>query len=239
MKSAKDNSRKWRKAALATGAVLALTISQSITFAGGGGNVMPPPATPNEYSLADMAKAMALFTTSGNNPAYYPNTPFQVLFLDFSTATYDFSNGGFLTKGGNSFNVPPGTPFYVPLWNADDSPPVAGVFPVEAQGAVPYFFDPNQIGGRDFEIIVDGKSTPVGPGFLAGPVTTDEPLLDGGGTHIITLGVFLSPMSVGTHTVTIRGGLYGDLVVETYPDFKFFAQDITYIVRVVPAGKSR
>ena len=56
----------------------------------------------------------------------------------------------------------------------------------------------------------------MGTGHLAGPVTT-PPLPDGGGIHIITLSVFLSPMPPGTHTITIRGGLFGDAIAATYP----------------------
>src|SRR5271169_1095243 len=44
----------------------------------GGGNVQPPSAKSHGYSLDDMAKLMALFSTSNNNLAYYPATPFQI-----------------------------------------------------------------------------------------------------------------------------------------------------------------
>ena len=40
------------------------------------------------------------------------------------------------------------------------------------------------------------------PVFVAG-------LLDGGGSHFIQIGAFLSPLSKGTHTVTIRATLDG------------------------------
>jgi hypothetical protein len=33
-----------------------------------------------------------------------------------------------------------------------------------------------------------------------------EPLLDGGGTHMITIGAFVSPMAPSPHTVRITGG---------------------------------
>ena len=78
-----------------------------------GRGVLPPSATPKGYSLADMSRLTALFTTSGNQASYYPKTPFQVLYVN----------------PGNSFTVRRGTMFYVPLWNADDSPPVVGKFP--------------------------------------------------------------------------------------------------------------
>src|SRR5215470_15163090 len=46
----------------------------------GGGNVQPPNAKPQGHSLEGMAKLLALFDTSNNNPIYYPKTPFQILF---------------------------------------------------------------------------------------------------------------------------------------------------------------
>ncbi len=208
--------------------------------ASGGGNVMPPNAQPRGYSLTDMARATAIFNTSGNNPLYYPNTPFQILYADLSAVTEtvvtcDNGGSGKLQSGTNSFTVAPGTPFYVPLFNVTDSPPVLGTYPLDESAAVRYFFGPTQIGGRDFEIIVDGKSTPVGPEYLAGPVETAL-LLDGGGTHIITLGVFLTPLSVGTHTVTIRGQVAGDLLLPTY-GISCLKEDFTYVVEVKPDGR--
>jgi hypothetical protein len=49
---------------------------------------------------------------------------------------------------------------------------------------------------------------PLGAAYLAGPVTT-APLPDGGGTHILTVGAFLSPLSPGQYTVSISGGAFG------------------------------
>ncbi len=231
-----DIQRNGQKLGRASGLAFALAASAGIACAGSGGTVLPPGANSHGYTLTDMTKAVALFTTSGNNPAYYPTTPFQVLFADPDTEVFTFpEDGGLLVSGGNSFTVPRGTPFYLPIDNADDSPPIAGVFPTDPSAAADYIFDPAQVGGRNFEVIVDGQRTPIDAWYLAGPVET-PPLLDGGGTHIITLGTFLSPMSIGTHTVTIRGGYYGDLVIGTY-GLAYIAEDLTYVVRVVPPGK--
>ena len=98
------------------------------------------------------------------------------------------------------------------------------MYPSDETGAVHYFFDPSQLGARDYEIVVDGVTAPVGPDHLAGPVTT--PLPDGG-THIITLGVFLIPLTPGTHTVTIRGGLVGQAIAPAI-GFAFLAGEFTY-----------
>ena len=95
-----------------------------------------------------------------------------------------------------------------------------------------YFFDPSQVGGRDFAITIDGHPTPIGPSYLAGPITT-APLQDGGGTHIITLGAFVHPLAPGSHTIAISGGVFGSEIPQAYP-FSFLEQDITYTVTVRP-----
>jgi hypothetical protein len=64
-------------------------------------------------------------------------------------------------------------------------------------------------------------------------VTSHEPLLDGGGHHISTLAAFLTALPVGTHTVEIRGGLFGAGVRATYP-FSFLKEDFVYTVVVRP-----
>src|SRR6266436_215560 len=82
---------------------------------------------------------------------------------------------GGVTAHGHGFYIPfvvkSGTPLYVPLIGVDDSPPVLGTFPTTARAALDYFFKPDQLGGQNWVITVDGRSTAVGPEFLAGPVT--------------------------------------------------------------------
>jgi hypothetical protein len=200
---------------------------------GDGGHVLPPDARPHGYSLAKMAQLVGQFTTSNNNPTYYPNTPFQILFQDPATETSTPVAGGVVQTGRNVFNVAPGTMFYVPVGNADDSPPFVPGFPsAPGPAAVHYFFSPKYNGGKNFAIIVDGESTELGPDYLAGPVTT-PPLLDGGGTHIITLGAFLSPLKKGVHTVTIQGGFFGAPLQSTF-GIAFETFSITYFVNVGP-----
>src|SRR5262245_24964714 len=120
--------------------------------------------------------------------------------------------------------------FYLPLQSVDDSPPVLGTFPTTSAQAQAYFFGPSQYGGHDFVAVVDGVSTPIGPAYLAGPVTT-PPLLDGGGTHILTLGAFVQPLSPGTHTVRISGELSGAALAPTY-GITFLRDDFTYTIHV-------
>lgn len=202
-----------------------------------GGTVLPPDARPKGYSLTEMARQLALFTTSGNDPARYPDTPFQILYFDPTTVQVDSSGGGWAYRGTNTFTVRAGTRFFVPLQNADDSPPVLGAFPKSPTTAKRYFFDPSQLGARGYEIIVDGHSTPIGPRYVAGPVRT-PPLLDGGGTHMITLGAFLGPLPPGRHRVTIRGGLHGALLPPAY-HIAFLTSDFTYQVIVRPPRHGR
>src|SRR5262245_59380576 len=96
----------------------------SLATADGGGNVLSATATPAGYSLEDMAAAMAYFSTSGNNPDYYPDTPFQILYVSET----------------NTFTVRPGTRFFVPVAYADDSFPVIGDFPATEDGIPDYVF---------------------------------------------------------------------------------------------------
>jgi hypothetical protein len=206
-----------------------LATAKSYAFADDGGEVLPSDATPHGYSLRDMAKAIALFTTSGNNSQYYPDTPFQILAEDTSTVIVTPSDGGIDVTGGNSFTVGAGTPFFVPVVYVDDSPPVIGTFPANEHAARKYVFDPKQFGANDLAIIVDGKRPGLHKAYVAGPVLT-APLLDGGGTHFISVGAFLTPLRVGTHTVTITTS--GEAFVAA-TGLNFETATFTYTVNVV------
>jgi hypothetical protein len=191
--------------------------------------VLPPTAKPHGWSLERMTAALAVFTASGNNLAFYPDTPFQILYARTIVSSGN-PPGGLTFTGSNTFMVRPGTKFFVPMQNVNDSPPFPAPFPGTREEAIPYFFDDDHYGARDWQISVDGKRTPIGSGYLAGPVTT-PPLPDGGGTHMITLGVFLHPLSPGTHTVTISGGLFGAALADTY-GIAFLSSEFTYTVIV-------
>lgn len=234
MASRRTGSRA-RRAILGAIVLCTLALSTQAIGASGGGTVLPAQAKPHGYSLGDMNKATALFSTSGNSAADYPNTPFQLLYVDPSKVTTTPDNCGIFNTGTFPFSVKSGTPFYVPLEFVDDSPPVLGTWPMTAAQAKPYFFDASQIGGHDFAITVDGVTTPIGPSYLAWPSTT-PPLPDGGGTHIITLGVFLGPMSPGNHSVTITGEVSGALVEPAY-GICSSREAYTYTVNVVPGKR--
>jgi hypothetical protein len=177
-----------------------------------------------------MAQATALFDSSNNDPAHYPQTAFQVLYTDSSTVSEKLdANNVIQATGTNSFTVRPGTQFYVPIAFVDDSPPILGTFPTNRADAVNYFFAHDQLGTANLTLNVDGKSTVVGNSYLVGPITT-PPLLDGGGTHLIVVGAFLTPMAPGTHTVEISGDFAGALYVSFVGHPLHF--DLTYTVTV-------
>ena len=218
-----------------------------VAAAGTRSGVLAPSATPYGYSRADMTRLLAPFTASGNDPKLYPDTPFQVLYAapdqsDVRTVTRRGvpcmpparGCGVFATQKGTYANmfhhVDRRTTFFVPIDNADDSPTVVGDYPTTLRGAKAYLFSPNQLGGKGFVISIDSKPVPIGPEYVAGPVET-APLPDGGGTHMITLGAFLSPMSKGTHVVEIRGGYFGEALFPAV-GIAFLAFDLTYRVTV-------
>src|SRR5262249_27247836 len=157
---------------------------------------------------------MAYFSTSGNDLDFYPDTPFQILYISDT----------------NSFTVRPGTMFFVPVVFIDDSPPILGAFPTDADDIAAYVFGADQLGDHDLQIVVDGKATTLGPGYAAG--THAPGLLDGGGSNFIQIGAFLTPLSRGTHTVTIRGTFDGDAILDFFGGPFSFA--ITYTVVVAP-----
>src|SRR5947209_3972344 len=84
------------------------------------GSILPPDVRPDGISLSDMARESALFTTSGNDKTYYPDTPFQILYMDWSKAqsqTVQMDGQKHLVvSGANDFAaVPEGKTLYVPV----------------------------------------------------------------------------------------------------------------------------
>src|SRR5215475_1030866 len=59
--------------------VIALLVTAVTAFCSG--DVLDPAATPFGVSLTTMLVDMAQINASLNNPLYYPNTPFQILFV--------------------------------------------------------------------------------------------------------------------------------------------------------------
>jgi len=232
-----------RGTALTITVLFALAMMPATAFAEGGGEVMPPTAKPLGSSLGDLNEILAKFDATGNDMTYYPPAPFpfQILYVAFGTGqgeqtTCQNGGAGWFTFGGNFFNnVPSGTPFFVPLFSVNDIPPVIGVFPTDPRQTPGYCFDPQQVGFKDLEVIVDGKSTKIGPEYAAGP--SPPQILDGTTFRSIQIGAFLTPMSVGTHTVRIKGQAAGAALYAAY-GIHCVQEDFTYVVRVVPGGKS-
>ncbi|HEX2047466.1 MAG TPA: AfsR/SARP family transcriptional regulator [Acidimicrobiales bacterium] len=191
--------------------------------------VLPPTARPHGFSLEEMAIAVTPFTMSGSDPAYYPDTPFQILYID--SVDVRPVGSGFMTTGSNSFTAGPETCYFVPIFYVDDLPPVLGTFPTTPAGAAAYFFDPAHYGARDFEAVVDGTSTAVGAEYLAGPFLSTEDA-----SHKITLAVFVGPLPPGAHTVVIRGGIFGRGMAETFGS-SFLQLEFAYAVDVVDVGQ--
>ena len=196
-------------------AALAVSLAMAVgapSASAGPGDVLPPTATPLGWSLDEMASAVANFSISGNDPAYYPDTPFQIIYR----------------HPGNAFTVKSGTYFYVNVVFFDDSPPIIGDWPADKSGAADYVFGRDQLGGHDLAIEVDGKVTSLDePGYIA---LADTPTSPDGSAHILKIAAFLTPLSKGTHAVTIRGVFDGDAILEAFGGP--FVGRITYSVTV-------
>jgi hypothetical protein len=193
-------------------ASLAVLLCGAGVVAAGGGKVLPATTTPAGYSLEDMAEEMAYFSTSGNDLCFYPDTPFQILYISDT----------------NTFCVKTGTRFFVPVFFVDDSPPILGDFPDDEDDIPAYVFGRDELGGHDFQIIVDGAATTLGPAYAAGAHAPG--LLDGGGSNFIQLGAFLTPLSRGTHTVTIQATFDGDAILAVFGEAQSFEATYTVIV---------
>ena len=191
-------------------------------------DIFPPNANPAGYSLERMAAEHALFTSSGNDPAHYPQTPFQVLFA--SSLDAEQVNGGLVVTGDNTFDVQKSARLHLPILHVNDSAPVIGTFPsAPGHAATRYFFGPTQVGAEPAIVTIDGDTTTLGAPYLAGPVQT-PPLFDGG-NHIMTLGAFLKPLKRGTHTIHASGNVAGDAFSQAF-GLSFLRFEFTYTVNV-------
>jgi len=205
--------------------------ASAVTPAGPGpaeGSVLPPDACPHGVSLTAMGATVAAFTNSHNDPELYPDTPFQILYVD--EMDVETVAAGTRFTGGNSFTVPTGTAIYVPVFGVNENPPIVPGFPTSPSGAGAYIYDVSGWGG-EFSFDIDGTITAIGPEYVTGPFPTsdDDPL------PTVTLGVFLAPLPPGPHTVTVRGTLSGRGVKETF-GVASFQQTLIYTVDVVTAG---
>jgi hypothetical protein len=139
-----------------------------------------------------MITKLALFESSLNPSVLPRDTPFRILHV-----------GG---NPPNKFVTYADKMFYVPPFMVDHSPPILGTFPKYRDDAAVYFLKVEQLGARSWTITVNGHSTPVEVGFFAGRAST-PPLLDGGGTRMLILAVFLTPLTLGEHAIRFHGEL--------------------------------
>lgn len=185
----------------------------TLSASAGPGNVLPPSEITHGYSLDDMASAVANFSISGNDPAYYPATPFQIIY----------------NRPGKTFTVKPGTTLYLKFFFIDDSAPVVGDWPADKSETANYVFGADQLGGHDLQVVVDGQVSSLdNPGYIGGPVATpDSP---DGSENMIQIGAFVTPLNKGTHTITIRGTFDGTALLDAFGGP--LAAEITYTVIV-------
>ena len=185
--------------------------------------VLPAQARPFGYSLDEMARLVAPFNM-GDRSGPPPNTPFQILYENTVT-------------GATRFEVPRGTFLYVPLLYNDNSEPVIGHFPANAQHrqqALRYWYSQSEFGVVTMQLVVDGKVVPLGAGYVSG-LSFNLPLPDGA-TQYLTAGAFIAPLARGAHTVEVRFKATGDALREPpidqyFPD-GFWEFSITYSVTV-------
>jgi hypothetical protein len=186
-----------------------------------GGRVLPPSARPHGYSLTEMAEEVALMSSYGNDLAFYPDTPFQVLYRQGNLQD---------PEGTNTFYVKPGTFLYFKGFFIDNAPPPIGDFPVNGRDADDYILSLDRI-GLISEIEVDGKVTSLDHrGYISGPLAI--PGLNGGATETVQTGAFLTPLSKGTHKIVSRAILAGDDILPYLPGGEPFVITITYTVVV-------
>lgn len=174
--------------------------------------VMPAQARPFGYSLDEMARLVAPFNmTDRSGPP--PNSPFQILYQNNVT-------------GATAFEVPQGRFLYVPLLYNDNSLPIIGRFPTNAQDrpqALRYWYSQGEFGVTTMQLIVDGKVVPLGAGYVSG-LAFMSPLPDGA-TQYLTAGAFIAPLSKGVHTVEIRFKATGDALREP-PIDQYFPEGV-------------
>jgi hypothetical protein len=202
------------------GAILCLLIAAAPAF-GGGGNVLPSRAKPKGYSLTDAAAATAYFNTGLRAADTLPEDfPFQILYVAPGASS-------------NTFTVKAGTMFYVPVVFSDDLDSALWPFPdvTDPEAVSDYYFDPEQLGAEFITVAVDGKVTALDPRYAVGAVTPGLP--DGGNSYTVAA-AFLTPLSKGTHTVTIASRFSGAFIA-MHPDFfpgGVFESETTYTVIV-------
>jgi hypothetical protein len=187
-------------------AVIGVLICTGSALAGGG-TVLPPCETPHGYSLSDIAVDTADYATGEDAGLSepIPKVPFEIL-----------------VAGIGEYTVKPGTMLYLPVYYADNSPPVLAGFPkdIRNQEKDAEFLDSAAFAAYDvtaFFVQVDGKTTILDDDYVVGvrtaPLPDAVPPGTPGGTDYIVSATFLTPLTPGEHTVGIGGLIDGEPVV--------------------------
>jgi hypothetical protein len=144
------------------GTIVCLLVFASPAFAEGG-NVLPPTAQPEGYSLAEAAAATAHFNTGPRTPDTLPEGfPFQILWVAPGSSE-------------NTIHVEPGTAFYAPVFYSDDTDAAYLDYPdvTDPQAVRDYYFDPAQLGAEYLNVVIDGDVTTLGPEYAVGEPRRD------------------------------------------------------------------
>lgn len=188
-----DTGRRVRWGVRALGVVTMLTMCA--TAAPGGKNATGTVQPPDRNLLTQAARVTADFNVGGGAA---PNVRYEIL-----------------ASGAGDYTATPQTSFYVPVFFADDAPPLAVPgFPTNLKSAdatTDYLIDAidDFAGVNDVVatyIEVDGSVTVLGNPYTVG---VDSSALPDGGSHYIVSGAFLSPLTSGTHTIGI-GAILSD-----------------------------
>lgn len=181
-----DMGRRTRWGVRVLGMVTMLTMCASAAPSGGRGGVVQPP---DRAMLSEAASVTADYNVGGGTA---PNVPYEIL-----------------AGGAGDYTASPRTSFYVPIFFADDAPPLAVPgFPrnlKSADAVTDYLIDAIDAFAGVNDVVatyveVDGNVTVLGNPYTVG---VDAPSLSDGGNHYIVSAVFLSPLPPGTHTIGI------------------------------------
>ena len=159
--------------------------------------VLPALARPCGHSLEAMARLTAAFNVS-NRSAPPPNSPFQILYV----------NG---QRGSTTFDVARSTTLYVPPLYNENSLPLIGNFPGNAESrreVLRCWYSQREFGVTLMQIVVDGKVVSLGAGYLSG-ASFAQPLADGA-TQYSTAAAFVAPLDRGPHSFEMRFKANGD-----------------------------
>lgn len=185
-----------------TGASAASAVQAGSTLAGG--QLLPPQAKPKGYSLTDAAAATAYFNTGPRTLDTLPaNFPFQILYIP--------------PDNSNTFSISTGTMLYVPVITSDNRDSLYWPFPdvTDPAAVSAYYFDPAQLGAEYLRIVVDGEVRELGPAYAIG-VEMPQPRPSEGIFNYTVVAAFLTPLSKGTHTVTIAARLSGAFILQAF-----------------------